>query len=770
MAAPLTPSQLSTLNFAAPQTQTQTQKETQEETNARGDEYRVTAYTTTTTTTTATAAATTTTETRDDDTRSTSSSTGTSSNVPTLSSSPLKTAIATATAATTANATSAAPTATKRRLDKENMEPSPSKARHSRVLSGAQLSPLKMLSESISDTMAGGPGGAPSPDRPLSATTRSPRRSLPPVKRFPVKVSSPLGNESPRRVEQVRELSLDTALRDNSGLQRAIQIFEDEDEENSVGGKDHDGAFSATDTVVGEEDNYDNFDDAAGHDDTMGSTFSTFSAVPNMTMFSKLTNGSPGRLPVVEELTPRPARPSSPARALAQQQQQQQQQQDGNTTNLLLEFTDQLRYPQKAPPSMRGNPGRPHSYAPGMLGGGGPPATPGRQGMNLIDFDIPPAPTPRSVPSITPRELESLKSNLLSEISSLKATLSGKEAEVNSFKAALADAERRAGESAEALREERAAREQLQADRDLKAKEEIMLGQREREELEIRVEEGDKRREAAEMMAQEAESKMAGMRAGRASEERRASGGAVSGTGREVEAAVEKVARELHALYKSKHETKVAALRKSYEGRWEKRVRELEAMMAEMAEDNERLRLGRDTTMTRVDPAQVQADEERRAQAARDAAHIRDLTAEVEKLEAVLMSVKADNGEIRRLLEQERIEKGELVQLAEEMMAMQAVVPEATPAPPRENHQQQTPAQALRTPAPNRAQQAAEGLRGTISRASGLRAPGSYSAGGPASESRIGRAGHERTRSNALPRPGQKSGLQSAIEKMGNHR
>ena len=47
------------------------------------------------------------------------------------------------------------------------------------------------------------------------------------------------------------------------------------------------------------------------------------------------------------------------------------------------------------------------------------------------------------MPSITPRELESLKSNFLSEISSLKASLSGKEAEVQSLKTAVGDAEKR---------------------------------------------------------------------------------------------------------------------------------------------------------------------------------------------------------------------------------------------------------------------------------------------------------------------------------------
>ena len=59
---------------------------------------------------------------------------------------------------------------------------------------------------------------------------------------------------------------------------------------------------------------------------------------------------------------------------------------------------------------------------------------------NLLDLDIDPLPTPRSVPTITPRELESLRSELTSQISGLRATLSGKEAEVSALKRAITEA------------------------------------------------------------------------------------------------------------------------------------------------------------------------------------------------------------------------------------------------------------------------------------------------------------------------------------------
>lgn len=682
--------------------------------------------------------------------------------------------------------------------NKENiMSPSPNKtARHSRVLSGTELSPLKILTEARSKTAT--PDSVSTPDSgnsPATAVTapvisaasvRSPRKVLSPVKRFPIRVSVPGAHveATPKPVVQERTLTIDEALRENAGLQRAIQIFEDDDDSPVEDDDDNTVNFGSGATATIHEFH----DEPAGPDDTMISTFSTFSAVPNMTMFANLHN-SPMRQSLMGEATPRANARTPRANPPATIPE------SGNTTNLLMEFTEQLRFPQKTPTHAGTLP--PSRTTPNLAD----PTTPARSSVNLIDFDIPPMPTPRSIPSITPRELESLKSNFLSEISSLKATLSGKEAEVQSLKTAVADAERRAGESMEQLREERSMRVHLSAEKDgwekrgremetvlRKVKDEIVLNQREREELEIKLDESEKRREAAEMMAQEAESKIAGMKAGKATEEReRAAAGEkthINGTStaKEVEIAVERVARELHALYKSKHETKVAALKKSYENRWEKRVRELEVRIEELADDNEKLRLGRDATMTRVDPGQVALDEERKAQLARDSAQIKELEAEIEKLEAVVSTVKMDNSELRQLLEQERVEKGELVQVAEELMAMQQtfVAPTPAPAPPpaHENHHAApAPAPArpasrgtipsgLRTPASKRMSMP-EGPRSATK--SGLRAPGSYAA----AESKIGRSAvHERTRSNGigggLPRP--RSGIMSSIEKMGNYR
>jgi hypothetical protein len=624
--------------------------------------------------------------------------------------------------------------------DQENV--SPSKSRHHRVRSGNELSPLKILSAES------GPSSHDS-TRP-SPSLRSPRK-MSPEKRFPVKVSNPLDIPQPQQQQlenggstQARTITLDDALKENSGLKHAIDIFED----------DQGDVSSAMDMAPDDE-------EAAGPDDTMVSTFSTFSAVPNMTMFAKLGHSPTRTQPEASPRGPRPE-PSRPASHVSKRE-------SSNTTNLLIDFTEGLRNPQRSPGK------RMHLDASSE--------TPRRQLSNLIDFDIPPMPTPRSVPSITPRELETLKSNFLSEISSLKASLSGKEAEVQSLKTAVGDAEKRVGESLEKLREEQIAREQVLEEKQewehrgremevvlRKVKDEIVLGQKERDELERKLDESEKRREAAEMLHQEAESKMAGMRAGRESAKsspEKARDSPNVNSSQEVELAVERVARELHGLYKGKHEAKVTALKKSYEARWQKKVKELESRVEQLSDENDKLRVGRDATLTKVDPNNSAEFGELKAQAIKDNAAIKELNADVQRLEAVVASVQKDNGELRVMLENERVEKGELVQLAEEMMSMQSFVgPSQTPARPSmpvEQTPQMPPSSPQRrNPDGLAAKTPKTDVKNRMGRASGLRAPGTAL-----------RAPHERNKSaGALPRPGgvARSGIMSSIEKMGSHR
>jgi len=245
--------------------------------------------------------------------------------------------------------------------------------------------------------------------------------------------------------------------------------------------------------------------------------------------------------------------------------------------------------------------------------------------------------------------------------------------------------------------------------------------------------------------------------------------------GRPVELAVEKVSRELHSLYKEKHETKVAALKKSYEKRWEKKINELETQIDDLTKDNEELK--RDLTLTKVEPKNpLEVTEDLEKQAARDA-QTKQLEAELEGLTQEVKSVKHDNSELRKLLDEERIEKGRLVSAVDEMIPLVAAFDDmlanmdSVPPSLSDEPQQSRPASTV------------ENLRGSISRASGLRAPSTISTTVP-SESRIGRggfgmpagSGHERARSGSAQggRPGSglgyRSGIMSSIEKMGNYK
>lgn len=691
---------------------------------------------------------------------------------------------------------------------------SPAKRRHSRVISGTEPSPLKLLSrkrsseEALAEEAEGSMGPPPA---------RNPRKiSASPEKRFPVRIGGEEDREegsvySQRRMMHERQVSLEDAMRKNGGLRHAIDIFEDEegeeqDEKQEEGaaedGKEEERPATAT---SGAEDA--SMMGGCGADDTMASTFSTFSAVPTLATFANLRREqqSPAKLAGLAGVTgSSSSRPST------------RDESGGNTTNLLMDFTESLRHPRRSPEKRAGLPSS--MTAPNL---NNPAATPSKAATTLIDFDIPPLPTPRSVPSISSREVESLKSGFLSEISSLKASLSGKEAEVQSLKTAVGDAEKRVGESMEQLREESALREQMGAEKEdwerrgremesvlRKLRDEMVNGQREREEAERKLEESEKRREAAEILHQEAESKIAGLRAGKDTAESSATKSlSPQQNNKEVELAVERVARELHALYKGKHETKVTALKKSYEARWEKKVKALESRVAEVEDENATLRAGQnsDDTVLMAQQANAEADKE---QASRDRVAIRELHASVQRLEAEVASVQGDNANLRGELERERVEKGELVQLAEEMMSMQSFVGKAPggsekrPAMPQEHtqrpvmpqehaqrpvmpqehmqrptmppeHTQQysqpsqqqsnvtkTPGKrplSLQTTTPGR-RTSLDNRRGSLGKASGLRAPGSAYRGGSGGNSLAGAP---------TPRIPGRSGIMSSIEKMG---
>lgn len=624
----------------------------------------------------------------------------------------------------------------------------------------------------------------------------------------PIKIRSPRKLDSPQK-ENVNSRAIpltEDALRENEGLTRTIQILEDQ-----CTGSAKDNVGNDSISTVGLPQGY------AGMDDT---GFTTFSAVPNtdMTLFAQI-----GQSPARSVL-------SSPTKASDQLQGSEESPSlwhtgcvtpastrghhfddcspsptprrpktgHEDTTNLILDFTEQFSaFAANANLSTsrnnRASPKKFHtqpdlaSYAadrrmPSPTKRGYRPTTPteSRQFKNLLDFDLTPAPTPRSIPSITARELESLKSSFLSQISSLRATLSGKEAEVNSLKDAVTDAERRVGEALEEIREERGTKESLQTekldwekrDKEMQSvlrdvKEEIIRGDRERDQLQQKLDDSERKREEAESKVIEAQSRIAGLETGSGASVIPTTDGQPSShiaNPSTVEAAVEKVAKELHGLYRHKHEVKVAALKESYKARWERKIRDLEARIDQLGHENEDLRLGRDATMSGVVPgslptiplpentvSQEQLDQKRavQAQRAEDQANI------LAGVRGEMECLRHDNAKLIAQLEQERLEMADLVAATEEMMQLSLQVPVAN-----------------ETASESSATSSIENLRGSISRAaSGLKPPSS-GAGSGQGESRIGRMGGagEMKGRGGFGGAGLRSGIMGNIERMGRGR
>jgi Fungal Transforming acidic coiled-coil (TACC) proteins len=340
---------------------------------------------------------------------------------------------------------------------------------------------------------------------------------------------------------------------------------------------------------------------------------------------------------------------------------------------------------------------------------------------NLLDFDLEPIATPRSIPCITPRELESLRSELSSQISSLSATLSGKEAEVLALKHAITDAEVRVGNTSEELRNEKSLRENLEQEKvewDHRSREmenvlreirqEIMVGEHERDKLRKQTEEAEKRTEEMEVSVVELQTRLESanrrttLSPNSSPRKKGGSSGepptpAIDGNGMEINEAVreatERVARDLHALYKSKHETKVAALKKSYEARWEKKVRYLEEELKSANTEILNLKTERDATMS--GPLASSAAAEQQQQLLADRIRISEalakekeqieaekkmLGAKAEGLESEVQSFQRETEKLREQLEKERIEKGELVAQVDLFLALGDDHSAATPA------------------------------------------------------------------------------------------
>jgi len=379
--------------------------------------------------------------------------------------------------------------------------------------------------------------------------------------------------------------------------------------------------------------------------------------------------------------------------------------------------------------------------------------TPDNNNRFLIDFDIPPPPTPRSIPSITLREVEKLKSQFLTQLGELKAQLSGKDAEVLNLRESLREAENRCGdlrEEVETLEHGKADSEGMLAQFREQAQAQFEDARREwDEERERVVKDANEAREKfeaeiemvrvqfgeMERMTNEARGREEGMRQELEAIKKEMNtvrsntpapaytpidlntnrlapcancanggGGASGGASKEE---VDRIAKELHVLYKQKHETKVAALKKSYEQRWEKKVKTLEIEIETL----------------RATPTQTQPVGSTAPTAGLEELNLKTqtLTQELEDVKVENEHLKGENKQLKQEVQKERREKGELVGAVEEMLALQMqTLSEAVTAAEEEHHEATSTQKTNTRPQP----QVAHSAGTAPSRLSGLAKPG----------------------------------------------
>jgi hypothetical protein len=146
---------------------------------------------------------------------------------------------------------------------------------------------------------------------------------------------------------------------------------------------------------------------------------------------------------------------------------------------------------------------------------------------------------------------------------------------------------------------------------------------------------------------------------------------------------VQEVARELHAAYKAKHEKKIKALKENYQRKADERCKELRAQIKSLEHRVEEAEKKRDDTFSNVLPDGIDLNKPC-GKCAKEAANNAELTqhleahkATIENLKAKLAGLESELSSLRQShdsllhdLEVERVEKGELVAAAEQMLAL----------------------------------------------------------------------------------------------------
>ena len=616
--------------------------------------------------------------------------------------------------------TMSAPMHTEPSLDAENALASESESNSH----DAPSSPFLSHVESDHDKMA--PAGATRDAAGPEATPTTPTKPTDPSRDHRSSETRAPSTATTRKPLQ----RLDPSLRDNESFSIATKVAQDEHREShdvriyeSVGRQ----PIDMEDTDWNPEVTAMTIDD---------SCFSTFSEMPNldMTKFAVL-RGSPAKGNFLDSVrpwplrataiadpcpqTPKAATPATPSTIRRHLQPPSSQTphrrlDDDGTTNLLLDFTSQMEAFASATHSARARQSPVRSAAePRLLShfhnqrspakGAGPPSTPAdrKSAVNLLDFELPPAPTPRSIPTVTIRELESLKSSFQSQVSSLTASLLGKEAEVKSLALAVSNAERRVGEAQEELRNEHSAREHAELQMEdwkkkgeevqellRKVQEDMNRYDEERDHMLRNLEGADRRVEAAEARASdaearaiEAESKQVDTTTFVASD---AEGLGPRYTEVQVQALInEKIndaSRDLHAVYKAKHEKKIAALKGNYMKKAEEKNMRLREQIQQLEARVQELQAPKQSPLAEVSLPNLvpAAGAPTRAASTENAQHLKAQQAEMQSQKARLVglteemkALRFEHTNLHRELEAERIEKGELVAAAEQMLALQ---------------------------------------------------------------------------------------------------
>lgn len=433
--------------------------------------------------------------------------------------------------------------------------------------------------------------------------------------------------------------------------------------------------------------------------------------------------------------------------------------------------------------------------------------------------------------------MESLKSQFQSQISSLTASLSGKEAEVVSLAKAIADAERRVGEAQEVVRDERSAREYAEAqmvDWKKKGEEvqellqnvqaEMARNDAERDQLLTRLVEAERRAEEAETRSSEletrlieAESRNVDMTTFVNDDEGHEKKKIYSEMECQTAIAekVNEVARDLHSAYKAKHEKKIKALKDNYQKKADERCKELRLQIIRLESQVEEAEKNRDDTFSPAkhrttadgkcgscgnsDSSAPTSNPEDLSRLESQRADIENLKARLAGLQSELQSLRQSHATTLEELEAERVEKGELVAAAEQMLSLcgekmeelqqqdmrRSTAGSAPPTKPPAPSSRSAPDQAMRNTGflaggsstisrpgsslsggSNAGRPASSAAGERPHKQSGMRAPGGFGFQSSGASSALGRSVNGGSGSGNAS-AGSKSRLLSNIEKMG---